>query len=250
MDVIHIIIFCKVLWDPWILNHWLFLLMGLSNLVFRSLSKLQTKISSTLEMLLWKGLGINFLFSDNVNKHQDQRGVLEWWQCICCSSWSWIPATFWSEIHRKQLPQLGFCSLCGWCSLWGWDFFFIALQKLGELAGAAAKQGCSCTSSPGHALLRCWSVLLHLPGSLHGWYLDSSYMEMPHSKNIEKKKKRAINGKKMAEGGFVEWVMVVWCSNKHLILRWMPGTPRALELHNNTPQLSNDLFFEAMTLSS
>lgn len=139
MDVTYFI-FSKVLWDPWILNHWLFLLMGLSNLFFRSLSKLQTKINHTYEMLLKNCFWINFLFSEDVNKHQDQRGV-EWWQHICCSSWSWIPGFFWSEIHRQQLPQPGSCCLCGWCSVWRWDFFFIALQKsreqdkLGELAG-------------------------------------------------------------------------------------------------------------------
>lgn len=38
----------------------------------------------------------------------------------------------------------------------------------------------------------------------------------------------------------------------HLIPRchWMPGTQCALELHNNTPQLINDLFFEALLLHS
>lgn len=224
MDVINFIIFCKVLWDPWILNHWLFLLMGLSNLVFRSLSKLQTKISSTSEMLLWNCLWINFLFSEDVNKHQDQRGVLEWWQHICCSSWSWIPGCFCCEIHRRQLPQPGSCCLYGWCSPWRCDFFSFLPCRRERKAGGGGRS-CSKAAVQLHSLSRECSTQVLLSAA-PAWELSRATSGQQLHGNAPLKAYQKIKGQKwekMAEGGFVEGVVAVWCSSKHLchlILRY------------------------------
>lgn len=105
-------------------------------------------------------------------------------------------------------------------------------QELQHSSSAAALplQGMHCSGAG-----QCCTCL----GDCMGDIWTSSYMEMPHSKHIKKIKGQKLEN--MAEGGFV------WCSNKHLchlILRWIPGVPYALNLHNNTPQLINYLFLK------